>query len=98
MTAGPQPAGFLTHQSWRADHVLASKIARGRPACAAPSAARAARPRAARARAAEVLAARLHGEDLTDVVVLVSELVTNAVRHGRAGGTCVWFERELAPA
>jgi anti-sigma regulatory factor (Ser/Thr protein kinase) len=43
-------------------------------------------PALARARLGELLGARLSEDDLFDVIVLVSELVTNAVRHGGAGG------------
>jgi hypothetical protein len=94
MTAGPQPAGFLTHQSWRADGVLARKIARGRPARAAQRIACGASARMGHRGARRAASRRgSHG-----CVVLVSELVTNAARHGRAGGTCVCFDRELAPA
>jgi anti-sigma regulatory factor (Ser/Thr protein kinase) len=134
--------------SWAPDAVLADKLelAGGRYAA-----------RKARKALSALLAGRIGEDDLTDVVVLASELVTNAVRHGGAGvddtivvhlaiaadvlrievcdrgpgfvppailrprsagggnglilverlssswgvsgddGTCVWFERELAP-
>ncbi len=70
-----EPAGFLMHGSWRADLVLAYKteLRGGRDA-----------PAAARARLREQLAGRVSQDDLDDVVVLASELVTNAVRHAGA--------------
>ena len=149
MSGQPDAQGFLMRESWRADVVVTHRfeLMGGRDA-----------PGAARARAGELLPEHLDEDDLADVVVLVSELVTNAVRHGgahegetivvllaiapqvlrveicdrgagftapawprpRAGGggnglvllarmssswgvacddgTCVWFERALAPA
>jgi anti-sigma regulatory factor (Ser/Thr protein kinase) len=62
-------------QSWRADVVLAHtlELSGGRFA-----------PSRARARFEELLAERLGEDDLFDVCVLVSELVTNAVRHAGA--------------
>ena len=42
-------------------------------------------PRLVRARLGELLAARISEHDLHDVVVMTSELVANAVRHGGAG-------------
>ena len=149
MTARPDGGGFLMRGSWRPDVVLAHKLDL-RGGIGAPA--------AARERVAGLLADRLTDPDLLDVEVLVSELVTNAVRHGRTGagetvvvhvaigadvlrievcdqgpgftppavlsprpggggnglmlverlstawgvegdgGTCVWFERRLAPA
>jgi anti-sigma regulatory factor (Ser/Thr protein kinase) len=67
--------GFLMRESWRADVVLARKleIDGGRDA-----------PGNARAAVNELLAERLDGEWLFDVGLLVSEVVTNAVRHGGA--------------
>jgi anti-sigma regulatory factor (Ser/Thr protein kinase) len=64
------------HGSWHPDVVLARKLelAGGTQAVAA-----------ARRWIAELLRARLGEEDLRDVCVLVSEVVTNAVRHGGAG-------------
>jgi len=141
--------GFLMRDSWRPDVVLACKleIDGGRDA-----------PGHARAAVNELLGERLDREWLFGVGVLVSEVVTNAVRHGGADrnrtvvvhvalayevlrvevcdqglgftpprnprprsqgggiglvlldrmssrwgvalddGTCVWFERDLAPA
>ena len=75
MTAQPDAAGFLMRESWRADVVLARKIELpgGRYA-----------PGTARTTLGEMLAERLDETDLFDASVLVSELVTNAVRHGRA--------------
>jgi len=74
MTA-PEPSGFLMRGSWRADLVLARKLElRGGPYA----------PSLARAGVDEVLCGHLDALDLEDVVVLVSELVTNAVRHGGA--------------
>jgi anti-sigma regulatory factor (Ser/Thr protein kinase) len=69
--------GFLMRGSWRADLVLAYKVelAGGRHA-----------PSKARAHMRAQLAERLSENDLDDVVVLTSELVTNAVRHAGAGG------------
>ena len=77
MTRGrPQAAGFLMRESWRGDVVLAQsfELRGGRFA-----------PGSVRARCGALLAAHLHGEDLLDVIVLISELITNAVRHGGAG-------------
>ncbi len=70
------PIGFLMRDSWRADAVLAHKLrlTGGRDA-----------PAAARAAIARLLAGHLNELDLFDTTVLVSELVTNAVRHGHAG-------------
>jgi anti-sigma regulatory factor (Ser/Thr protein kinase) len=61
--------------SWRADVMLAHRLelAGGRHA-----------PGAVRSRFGDLLAQYLHGDDFLDVVVLVSELITNAVRHGGA--------------
>jgi anti-sigma regulatory factor (Ser/Thr protein kinase) len=71
----PKAAGFLMHESWHGDVVLARKfeLRGGRLA-----------PGTMRARCGELLGAHLHGEDLVDVMVLISELTTNAVRHGGA--------------
>jgi anti-sigma regulatory factor (Ser/Thr protein kinase) len=70
-----RPAGFLMAASWRADVVLAHtfELQGGRHA-----------PAAVRSRVGSLLAEHLDGDDLLDVIVLVSELITNAVRHGRA--------------
>jgi anti-sigma regulatory factor (Ser/Thr protein kinase) len=64
------------HGSWRPDVVLARKLelAGGTHAVGA-----------ARRWTGELLRARLGDEDLCDVAVLVSEVVTNAVRHGGMG-------------
>jgi len=76
MSALPDPAGFLMRDSWRADAVLTHKVElRGGPDA----------PAQARASLARILGGRLGGLDLFDVTVLVSEVVTNAVRHGNAG-------------
>ena len=76
MTAEPRRAGFLMHREWRADAVLGNRIelAGGRFA-----------PGRARAQVDALLGDRLGEEDLFDVSVLVSELVTNAVRHAGMG-------------
>jgi len=68
--------GFLMRGSWRADLVLAYKVelAGGRDT-----------PAKARSHVREQLAGRVSEDDLDDVVVLTSELVTNAVRHAGAG-------------
>jgi anti-sigma regulatory factor (Ser/Thr protein kinase) len=151
MSAQGERAGFLMRASWRDDALLARRIE-------LPGGSQA--PGEARQTLTELLATRLDATDLFDVTVLISELVTNAVRHGRAdaadativahvaiapdvlrievcdrgpgftppaapaqrpegggnglvllaslstswgvapadGGTCVWFERELARA
>jgi anti-sigma regulatory factor (Ser/Thr protein kinase) len=69
-------AGFLMRGSWRADLVLAYKVelAGGRDA-----------PAEAREHVRAQLDKRVSDDDLDDVVVLTSELVTNAVRHAGAG-------------
>jgi len=148
MTAQPDPQGFLMRGSWRAGAVPSHRLElRGGTDA----------PTEARRLVVGLLADRVTASDLADVEVLVSELVTNAVRHGRVGeddtlvvhlalgedvlrvevcdsgpgfsgpavprprpggggnglmlvdrlstawgvsgddGTCVWFERELAP-
>ncbi len=71
-----EPAGYLMRGSWRADLVLSHKLELpgGRDA-----------PAAVRARMDALLAGRVGEDDLGDVLVLASELVTNAVRHGGAG-------------
>jgi len=62
--------------SWRVDAVLADRFElRGGPDA----------PAQARASLARLLAGRLGELDLFDVTVLLSEVVTNAVRHGNAG-------------
>lgn len=65
--------GFLMRESWRPDVVFARKLefAGGRYA-----------PGNARATVHELLGDRLGRGWLADVAVLVSEIVTNAVRHG----------------
>jgi anti-sigma regulatory factor (Ser/Thr protein kinase) len=70
-----RPAGFLMAASWRSDVVLAHrfKLQGGRHA-----------PGTVRSRVGALLAERLDGDDFLDVIVLVSELITNAVRHGHA--------------
>jgi hypothetical protein len=77
MTA-PRPIGFLMHDAWRADAVLARRLELG---CGRHAPAR------ARAWVAALLTGHLAAEALDDVEVLVSELVTNAVRHGCADPT-----------
>jgi anti-sigma regulatory factor (Ser/Thr protein kinase) len=69
------PLGFLMRESWRPDVVFARKleIAGGRYA-----------PGRARSAVDDLLADRLDGGWLFDLGVLVSEVVTNAVRHGGA--------------
>jgi anti-sigma regulatory factor (Ser/Thr protein kinase) len=76
MSPRPDPVGYLMRDSWRTDAVLAHKVelAGGNDA-----------PAAARAVLERLLAGRLGALDLFDTLVLVSELVTNAVRHGRCG-------------
>jgi anti-sigma regulatory factor (Ser/Thr protein kinase) len=61
--------------SWRADVVLAQRfeLQGGRRA-----------PGAVRSLVGTLLAEHLDGDDFLDVIVLVSELITNAVRHGCA--------------
>ena len=75
MSRQPNPAGFLRAASWRGDVVLAHtlELQGGRHA-----------PGVVRSRLRTVLAEHLDGDDFVDVVVLVSELITNAVRHGCA--------------
>jgi anti-sigma regulatory factor (Ser/Thr protein kinase) len=68
-------AGFLMRASWRPDVVIAHKLElEGGPFAAAR----------ARARFSELIGDRLGEDDLFDVTVLLSELVTNAVRHAGA--------------
>jgi anti-sigma regulatory factor (Ser/Thr protein kinase) len=75
MSGRPEPEGFLMRESWRGDVVLAQKfeLRGGRFA-----------PGSVRARCGELLGAHLHGDDLLEVIVLISELITNALRHGGA--------------
>jgi anti-sigma regulatory factor (Ser/Thr protein kinase) len=75
MTGQPDAAGLLGGASWRADVVLARtfELPGGREA-----------PRAVRSRFGELLGQHLNEDDLMDVLVLISELITNAVRHGHA--------------
>ncbi len=76
MSPEPKPAGFLMFDSWAVDLVLARKfeLAGGVDA-----------PGIARARLGELLARQATEQDLLDVAVMASELVTNAVRHGGTG-------------
>jgi len=76
MTARPDRHGFLMHGSWHTDAVLAHRfeLSGGRDA-----------PGLARAELADLLAGRITAADLLDITVLLSEVVTNAVRHGDAG-------------
>lgn len=67
--------GFLMRESWRADIVLGRRF----ELTGGPDA-----PAAARVSFTAVLAARLGEDDLRDCCVLVSELVSNAVRHAAA--------------
>lgn len=67
--------GFLMLGSWRPDPVLADKLELAGGVLA---------PARVRAHLTELLEGRLGEDDLGDVVVLVSELVTNALRHGGA--------------
>ena len=76
MSGQRQPAGFLMFDSWAPDAVLSRKLELSGGRYAA---------REARRRLTALLAGRVGEDDLTDVVVLASELVTNAVRHGGAG-------------
>ncbi len=72
-----EPAGFLMSGSWAADLVLAHRLELADDLDA---------PRLARVRLGELLAGRVAEDDMLDIAVLTSELVTNAVRHsGRAG-------------
>ena len=75
MTAQSDPEGLLMHDAWRADAVLAHRfeIAGGRFA-----------PSRVRVLVGELLTGRLDELAFLEVAVLVSELVTNAVRHGGA--------------
>jgi anti-sigma regulatory factor (Ser/Thr protein kinase) len=75
MSARPQGDGFLMRDSWRTDIVFTRKL----ELTGGPFA-----PAAARAAFAELVAARLDDDDFDDCRVLVSELVSNAVRHGLA--------------
>ena len=63
------------HGSWHAEVVLTRKFELAGGADA---------PGIARVEIAELLADRISPVDLLDVTVLVSEVVTNAVRHGHA--------------
>jgi anti-sigma regulatory factor (Ser/Thr protein kinase) len=71
----PDAEGFLMRESWRADIVVTHRF----ELAGGPDA-----PGAARATAGELLPEHLDEDDVVDVVVLLSELVTNAVRHGGA--------------
>ena len=75
MSARPESDGFLMHGSWHADVVLTRKLELAGGADA---------PGIARVEIGEMLADLVSPVDLLDVTVLVSEVVTNAVRHGRA--------------
>jgi anti-sigma regulatory factor (Ser/Thr protein kinase) len=68
--------GFLMVGSWAADTVLAHKIEL-RGGLAAPA--------LARAKLGALIERHVAEQDLQDVLVLASELVTNAVRHAGAG-------------
>jgi anti-sigma regulatory factor (Ser/Thr protein kinase) len=72
VTAKRDPGGFLMLGSWSAEIVLAHKLELrgGRHA-----------PARARARLSALIEGRVAARDLEDVLVLASELVTNAVRH-----------------
>lgn len=76
MNPSRKPDGFLMHDSWRGEVVVASR-------CELAGGVHAAR--VARRRVGRLLGDRLGEQDLHDVEVLVSEIVTNAVRHGGAG-------------
>ena len=71
-----EAAGFLMHGSWQPDLVLADKLELPGGMVA---------PAVVRARLGELLRDRLGEDDVADVVVLASEIVTNAVRHAGAG-------------
>jgi anti-sigma regulatory factor (Ser/Thr protein kinase) len=71
-----EPAGFLMRGTWRPDLVLTDKLELPGGHLA---------PANARAHVCELLRGRLGEDDLGDVAVLVSEIVTNAVRHAGAG-------------
>ncbi len=75
MSAPDDRTGFLMRKSWRSDAILARRIE-------LPGGSQA--PGAARRTVTELLATRLEKSELFDVTVLISELVTNAVRHGAA--------------
>lgn len=75
MSMVPARDGFLMHGSWSAEAVLSRKFELAGGADA---------PGIARVEIAELLADRISPADLLDVTVLVSEVVTNAVRHGHA--------------
>ncbi len=75
--------------SWRDDALLAQRIE-------LPGGVQA--PGEARQTLTELLATRLDATDLFDVTVLISELVTNAVRHGQAGeGATIVAHVAIAP-
>ena len=89
MKGRPKRAGFLMRESWRGDVVLARtlELPGGRFA-----------PRAVRAHCGEILGEHLAGDDYDDVLVLISELITNAVRHGGAGeGETIVVHVAIAP-
>jgi anti-sigma regulatory factor (Ser/Thr protein kinase) len=72
----PDRAGLLMRGEWRVDAVVTRRIElRGGPAA----------PAEVRTRLGGLLGERLTDHDRIDVLVLVCELVTNAVRHGLAG-------------
>lgn len=75
MTRRRDATGFLRRRSWRNDAGLVRtfELPGGREA-----------PAAVRSRLGELLSRHLEEDDLIDVMVLVSELITNAVRHGLA--------------
>ena len=70
-----EPAGFLMRGSWRPDLVLTDKLELPGGVLA---------PAVVRAHLGELLRDRLGEDDVGDVVVLASEVVTNAVRHAGA--------------
>jgi anti-sigma regulatory factor (Ser/Thr protein kinase) len=72
----PEPAGFLMFDSWAVDLVLAHKFELTDNVDA---------PWLARKRLTELLAERLSEDEMFDVAVLTTEIVTNAFRHGGAG-------------
>ncbi len=71
-----EPAGFLMFDSWAVDLVLAHRFDLAGNVDA---------PRLARKRLTELLAERLSEDEMFDVTVLSTEIVTNAFRHGGAG-------------
>jgi anti-sigma regulatory factor (Ser/Thr protein kinase) len=74
MTGRPD-GGFLMRDSWRTDVVLSRRLELAGGLYA---------PSTARASLTRIFATRLGEDELADCCVLVSELVSNAVRHGLA--------------